>query len=282
MTKTDSTQDAFSKLESGLQQLLSSSNWQNYLKTQSRFHYYSFNNTVLILMQLPNATRVAGFNTWKQLHRSVNKGEKAISILAPLKYKQELEDPKTGETLQRFGIRGFRKVAVFDISQTTGEDLPQVPVSPLHGDDSGLFEQLKLFSEHRGWSVTVEPLGDANGVCCFGTQNILIDSKLSSRHRAKTLAHEIAHSLLHDPSQYNEHRGDMELEAESVAFIVLDHFGLDSADYSFGYVASWQTDKDAVAQLQKVGQCIQGAAKHIIDALQLPESLADLEYQLVA
>ena len=82
MTKTDSTQDAFSKLESGIQQLVTSSNWQNYLKTQSRFHHYSFNNTVLILMQLPMATRVAGFHTWKQLQRSVNKGEKAISILA--------------------------------------------------------------------------------------------------------------------------------------------------------------------------------------------------------
>ena len=95
MNKTDCTQNALTKLESGIQQLLSSSNWQNYLKTQSRFHNYSFNNTVLILMQSPLATRVAGFNTWKQLRRNVNKGEKAIAILAPLKYKQELEDPKT-------------------------------------------------------------------------------------------------------------------------------------------------------------------------------------------
>ena len=99
MTKTDSTQSAFSKLESGLQQLLSSANWLHYLQTQSRFHHYSFNNTVLILMQLPLATKVAGFHTWKQLKRNVNKGEKALSILAPLRYKQELEDPKTGETL---------------------------------------------------------------------------------------------------------------------------------------------------------------------------------------
>jgi hypothetical protein len=151
-------------------------------------------------MQLPEATKVAGFNTWKQLKRNVNKGEKALAILAPLKYKQELEDTQTGETLQRFGIRGFRKVAVFDISQTTGEDLPQVPVSRLHGDDSGFFEQLKLFCDRRSWSVTVEPLEDTNGVCCFGTQKISIDSKLSSLHRAKTLAHEIAHSLLHDPT----------------------------------------------------------------------------------
>lgn len=282
MIKTYSTQDAFSKLESGIQQLLSSAHWQNYLKTQSRFHYYSFNNTILILMQLPDATKVAGFNTWKQLKRNVNKGEKAIAILAPLKYKQEVEDIKTGETLQRFGIRGFRKVSVFDISQTTGEDLPQVPVSRLHGDDQGLFEQLQQFSNCRGWSVTLEPLGDANGVCRFGTQNIGIDSKLSSLHRAKTLAHEIAHSILHDPTQYTEHRGDMELEAESVAFIVLDHFGLDSGDYSFGYVASWQTDKDAISQLQQVGQRIQGAAKHIIDAVELSQSLPESEYQLVA
>ena len=105
-------------------------------------------------MQMPDATKVAGFNTWKQLQRCVNKGEKAISILAPLKYKQELEDPKTGETLQHFGIRGFRKVAVFDISQTSGQDLPALPISRLHGDNQGLFEQLQHFSNHRGQSVT--------------------------------------------------------------------------------------------------------------------------------
>ena len=171
---------------------------------------------------------MAGFHTWKQLQRSVNKGEKAISILAPLRYKQEVEDPKTGDTTQQFGIRGFKKVSVFDISQTIGEDLPLVPVSPLHGDDQGLFEQLQQFSTHRGWSVQVEPLGGANGVCRFRSQTISIDPKLSPLHRAKTLAHEIAHSLLHEEAQYTEHRGDMELEAESVAFIVLDHFGLDS------------------------------------------------------
>lgn len=282
MTKTNSTQDAFSKLESGIQQLVTSCNWQNYLKTQSRFHHYSFNNTVLILMQLPDATRVAGFHTWKQLQRPVNKGEKAISILAPLRYKQEVEDPKTGDTTQQFGIRGFKKVSVFDISQTIGEDLPLVPVSPLHGDDQGLFDQLQQFSTHRGWSVQVEPLGGANGVCRFRTHTISIDPKLPPLHRAKTLAHEIAHSLLHEEAQYTEHRGDMELEAESVAFIVLDHFGLDSGDYSFGYVASWQTDKDAIAQLQKVGQRIQGAAKQIIDALQQSQSSSELECQLVA
>lgn len=282
MNKTDCTQDALTKLESGIQQLLSSSNWQNYLKTQSRFHNYSFNNTVLILMQLPLATRVAGFNTWKQLRRSVNKGEKSISILAPLKYKQEVEDPKTGDTTQHFGIRGFKKVSVFDISQTTGEDLPEPPVSPLHGDDQGLFEQLQHFSDQRGWLVKLEPLGGANGVCRFGSQTISIDPKLSPLHRAKTLAHEIAHSLLHGDAQYTEHRGDKELEAESVAFIVLDHFGLDSGDYSFGYVASWQTDKDAVAQLREVGQRIQGAAKQIIDALEISQSSTELKYQLVA
>jgi hypothetical protein len=268
--------------QSRIQQLITSSNWQNYLKTQSRFHRYSFNNTVLILMQLPDATKVAGFNTWKQLQRCVNKGEKAISILAPLRYKQEVEDPKTGDTTQQFGIRGFKKVSVFDISQTSGQDLLEPPVSPLHGDDQGLFKQLQHFSDHRGWSVKVEPLGGANGVCRFGTRQIGIDPKLSPLHRAKTLAHEIAHSLLHEEAQYNEHRGDLELEAESVAFIVLDHFGLDSGDYSFGYVASWQTDKDAIAQLQKVGQRIQGAAKQIIDTLELSQSSSELEYQLVA
>ena len=126
-----------------------------------------------------------------------------------------------------------------------------------------------------------QPLGGANGVCRFGTHEIGIDPKLSSLHHAKTLAHEIAHSILHGPAQYTEHRGDKELEAESVAFIVLDYFGLDSGDHSFAYVASWQADKDALAQLQQVGQRIQGAAKQIIDALEVSHSLAELERQLV-
>ena len=130
--------------------------------------------------------------------------------------------------------------------------------------------------------MQVEPLGGANGVCRFRSQTISIDPKLSLLHRAKTLAHEIAHSLLHGPAQYTEHRGDKELEAEPVAFIVLDYFGLDCGDYSFGYVASWQQDKDALAQLQKVGQRIQGAAKQIIDALQQSQSSEQLECQLVA
>lgn len=132
-----------------------------------------------------------------------------------------------------------------------------------------MFKALKQFCELRGGClVTLEPLHGPNGFCHFKSHDIGIDPLLSPLHRAKTLTHKIAHSLLHNPGQYREHRGDWELEAESFAFVVLDHFDLDSGDYSFAYVASWQQDKDAITNLKKLGQRIQTAAKRIIEALQ--------------
>lgn len=273
---SDRTQAALEKLEAGLEQLLHSDQWAEHLKAQSRFHSYSFNNCLLIAMQYPEATQIAGFNAWKKLGRSVSKGEKAIWILAPLRYKREEEDPETGEAIEHLGVRGFKTVPVFDLAQTEGEPLATAPVGPLTGDDQGLFEALKQFSEQRGWLVKLEPLNGPNGVCRFRSHDIGVDSMLSPIHRAKTLAHEIAHSLLHDPSQYKEHRGDMELEAESTAFVVLDHFGLDSGDYSFGYVAHWQQDNDAITQLKQVGQRIQSAAKQVIDALEADQAGLEL------
>ncbi len=282
LTQPDRTQEALAKLEAGLEQLVKSDLWLDYLKVQSRFHAYSFNNCLLIAMQCPEATQVAGFNAWKQLGRSVKKGGKAIRILAPLKYKREELDSVTGEVVELLGIRGFKAVPVFDLAQTEGEPLPNSQISPLLGCDLGLFEGLRQFSQQRGWSVKVEDLGGPNGVCRFRTHEIVIDPKLSPLHRAKTLAHEIAHSLLHDPSQYREHRGDMELEAESTAFVVLDYFGLDSGDYSFGYVAHWQQDKDAISKVREVGQRVQAAAKQIIDALQSAQAEAKKELQRAA
>ncbi|AFY71461.1 protein of unknown function DUF955 [Thalassoporum mexicanum PCC 7367] len=261
--------DALTKLELGIQELLKSGDWQKYLRTQSRFHNYSFNNCMLIMAQCPHATRVAGFSKWKQLSRRVKKGEKGIRILAPIvrKLDDDLGDPDANTRT----LVGFRTVSVFDISQTEGEDLPQVDTS-LSGGDLGLWEALESFSINNGVPVHLEAsLSGARGYCQYDDTGkpikIAVDPMLSPLHKAKTLAHEIGHSLLHSCTEYLGHstRSEKELEAESVAFVVLDHFGLDTSNYSFSYICSWQQGEDAIANLKASGQRIQQAASQIID-----------------
>jgi len=233
-------QDALDKLTQGIKQLLDSGDWQKYLRTQSRFHRYSFNNCVLINMQRPNASQVAGFSTWKQMGRHVKKGEKGISILAPLVRSVEAQSDD-GSTAAIRTLSGFRTVSVFDIDQTEGEELPEV-CQRLQGDDQGLFNLLQAFATDKGIPVTITAIA-ANGICRYlqgRPVEIAINANLTPLHRAKTLAHELAHALLHNPREYGEHRGDMELEAESTAYVVLNHFCFDSASYSLGYVAHWQ------------------------------------------
>jgi len=276
MQETNRAQAALKKLEVGIAQLIHSGNWQAYLRTQSKFHTYSFHNTLLILFQMPQATRVAGFHTWRKLGRSVFKGEKTIWILAPITYKirnspadalpPELAEPEGEDEVEI--LRGFKTVPVYDIAQTAGKPLLDISLQQLQGDDQGLFAALHQFSEFRGWPVAVKPLNHCNGYCHFGTRHIAVDNNLSPLHQAKTLAHEIAHSLMHTPEDYRMHRADKELEAESVAFCVLSHFGLDSQDYSFGYVASWQGGKDAIPKLKECGQRIQAATQQIIAGLE--------------
>ena len=183
----------------------------------------------------------------------------------------EKENDK-GELETKTGIFGFRTVSVFDISQTEGDDLPEI-VSPLTGDDQGLINRLTAFSHQNNVPVFFKGLlGRANGCCRYDALaghpiEIVVDPLLPKQHQAKTLAHEIGHSLLHSRTQYNDHipRSQAELEAESVAFIVLHYFGLDSSDYSFPYVAGWQQGEDALENLKQSGMRIQKAANQVIE-----------------
>ncbi len=280
--KTNKTALAFQQLEVGLAELLESGDWQRYLKIQSQFYNYSFNNVLLILSQFPGASRVAGYQRWQELGRQVKKGSKSIKILAPLKRKVEKENDN-GELETKTGIFGFRTVNVFDISQTEGEDLPEI-ASPLTGDDQGLIDRLTAFSHNNQVPVFFKGLlGRANGCCRYDAISgqpieIVVDPLLPKQHQAKTLSHEVAHSILHSRTQYNDHipRSQAELEAESVAFIVLHHFGIDSSDYSFPYVAGWQQGEDALENLRQSGMLIQKAANQIIDWIEtnFPTQLA--------
>ncbi|EAZ88624.1 DUF3560 domain-containing protein [Crocosphaera chwakensis] len=269
--KITKTALAFQQLEQGLAELLESGDWQRYLKVQSEFHNYSFNNVLLILSQFPEASRVAGYQHWQELGRQVKKGSKSIKILAPLKCKIEKENDN-GELEAKTGIFGFRTVNIFDISQTQGEDLPE-RTSPLTGDDDGLIDRLMAFSLNNNVPVFFKGLlGNANGCCRYDALSghpieIVVDPLLPKQHQAKTLCHEIGHSLLHSRTQYNNHipRSKAELEAESVAFIVLNYFGIDSRDYSFPYVAGWQQGEDALENLRQSGMRIQKAANKVIE-----------------
>jgi antirestriction protein ArdC len=262
--------DALAILEQGIQNLTTDEKWTNYLKTQSRFHSYSFNNVLMIASQCPDATRVAGYRAWQSMNRQVKKGEKGIIILAPVIRK--IEDEASGETLR--AITGFRTTSVFDISQTEGDELSTIN-TPLAGDDAGLFDALKMYAESRNILVKREAiLTGAHGLCRFYKDQrieIVVDSLLPVLHQASILAHELGHALMHSEAEYREHsdKSQRELEAESVAFVVMNHFGFDSGSLSFAYVTAWSGGAEgAITQLKHSGRVIQDAAHQIIEGVE--------------
>jgi len=263
--KKDEVRGLLKKLEDGVKGIGSSDEWIRWLEFQARLHNYSFSNCMLIALQCDNASLVMGFKAWKAYGRSVKKGEKALRILAPC-FKKVKENGKEISKLVY-----FRSVPVFDVSQTEGDEIPS-PCKELEGDDNALFNRLLDYSESRGVEVSVEPipsrLGGANGYYDLTSRSIAIEKTLSPAQKAKTLAHEIAHSIMHaDLSRDEQSREDRELEAESVAFIVCHHFGLDASSYSFGYVASWKGE-GAEKGIKESAKRIADTASKIIEALE--------------
>ncbi|PZD70611.1 hypothetical protein C1752_10461 [Acaryochloris thomasi RCC1774] len=259
--------EALAKLEAGIAALATSGDWQEYLSFQSRFNQYSFRNIVMIREQMPEASRVAGYRVWQKMGRQVRKGEKGITIFAPVTRK--IEDQESGDSKRI--ISGFKTATVFDISQTDGEELPDI-CNPIQGDDQGLFNALRDFAHSKVFKTQFNSTGP-NGQCYFapGGIEITINPLLSPLHQAKTMAHELGHALMHSAQDYRMHneRSVLELEAESVAFVVLNALDLDSGDYSFAYVSDWMSGTDdAIAQLKESGSRIQKAAKEIIAAVE--------------
>ena len=256
---TNNHPELVAQLTTGITALTSSEEWQRYLDFQSRFHDYSFGNVLLIAAQFNGATRVAGFNAWRKLNRFVRKGEKAIWILAPIVYKTA-EDGETERAL-----RGFKFVPVFDIAQTDGEDLPSV-CNRLEGDDpKGLYAQLVTVAKSIGFTVEDHEFnGSSNGDCCHHDHRIRVEATNTPAQRVKTLVHELAHALLHESC---DNRALAELEAESTAYVVCHVLGIDSSDYSFGYLATWAGNGDlAVAAIKASGGRIQTSAAVILRA----------------
>ena len=261
------TNPLLTQLETGVAALTNEPEWKAWLDMQAKLYKYSFFNCVLISIQRPDATACAGFRQWQTRHnRVVRNGEKATWILAPIFKKVDVEktNEKTGEKYwtKEDRLAFFKSVKVFDVSQTDGPDLPE-PCKPLAGDDAGLYASLEAYALQAGYSVAKEDTGHAHGYCNPVAQHIAVNENDAPAQQAKSLAHEIGHAILHGTDMS---RADAELEAESVAYIVCQHFGLDTARYSFEYITWWQGQaaKDVQEGLRASGQRISNAAKKVI------------------
>jgi antirestriction factor ArdC-like protein/uncharacterized protein DUF955 len=261
--------------------------WRAWLDVATRFRKYSFRNVLLIGAQFPNAARVAGYTTWKALGRQVNKGEKGIEILAPVSRRREFEDPdgrpESADPRPTRRVVGVRRVFVWDISQTTGPDLPQAPApARLEGNaPSGLWNKLADQVDDAGYTLHRERLAseDLYGYTDFTAHRVVVADRLTNADAVATLAHEVAHMHMHDPSDSNSGfdasttrscRGVREVEAESVAYIVTAHHGLETGKASFPYVATWATrsDKDEPERVvQQTGERVMSTARRIISAI---------------
>ena len=276
------------RLEQGVKDLFTSEKYTEYLKTMSQFHNYSFNNTLLIAMQKPESTLVAGLGTWnKKFNRRVKRGEKGIKIIAPapIREKEEIEkfDPETNEPVLRPDgqpeteevehiIPRFRVATVFDISQTYGDPLPELDTPELMGS----VENFGIFMEAIGM-VSPAPMryaeieGDAKGYYSNTNKEIVIREGMSEKQTMKTAVHEVTHAMCHDRDvmeELGEKKNQMtrEVEAESVAFTVCSYFGLDTSDYSFPYIAGWSSDMD-MKELRSSMDFIRKTAGSFIDGM---------------
>lgn len=256
------------ELERGVEEVFTDGRYEAYLDAMSRFYQYSACNCLLILRQKPDATRVASFRKWKnEFRRSVKKGEKALYVLAPVTHKNKVT--RKDGTEDEIVWVSFRPVPVFDLGQTEGEPLPTL-ASRLTGsvsDFDGLRAKLIALAPVP---VTFEDFpGDANGFFNSSERRIVIRGGMSEEQTIKTLAHEIAHSLLHGDGceQENADRETREVQAESVAYVVCRWLGLDTASYSFGYVAGWSKGKETKTLTDSL-ETIRKAARVIIDGLQ--------------
>jgi len=260
-------------LSVGIADLTTSEKWTQYLDVQSKFYRYSPNNVMLILLQNPYATRVAGYRAWQALDHQVMAKESALRILAPMTYKRD--DAPEGENVRE--IRGFKLVPVFDISQTEGPDLPDI-VSKLEGlAPEGVFATLTEFAQGIGFRVERPQSLDsgANGDTSHSEGRIRVVSSNSEAQQTKTLAHEIGHALLHDPgveATKDLERGLKELEAESTAYVICTALGMDTSDYSFGYVAGWAGGApEAVQGIKASTGRIQKAATAVLKIFEVEE-----------
>ena len=285
MTKEEKTKQAFEMIEQGVKDVYSSDNFRKYLSCCSKFHSYSLNNTLLILAQKPDATLVAGYNAWQRnFNRHVDKGERGLIILAPVTSKiaqlMEKADEDGNPILDENGdpikeervinqLR-FTTTTVFDISQTSGEPLPSL-IHNLTGSSDEILAFIDSVKnictipiDYHSPSKDAVLAGGAKGYYSIAEDRIVLNMDLEDMQIAKTLIHEYSHSILHKKTVKDSDQ--REIEAESLAFVLCDHFGIDTSDYSFGYIASYAAQDEA--KLKTILSNIQSTAHEMIDKLE--------------
>lgn len=285
MTKEEKTKQAFEMIEQGVKDVYSSDNFRKYLSCCSKFHSYSLNNTLLILAQKPDATLVAGYNAWQRnFNRHVDKGERGLIILAPVTSKiTQLMDKadedgnpildENGDPIKEERVINqlrFTTTTVFDISQTSGEPLPSL-IHNLTGSSDEILAFIDSVKnictipiDYHSPSKDAVLAGGAKGYYSIAEDRIVLNMELEDMQLAKTLIHEYSHSILHKKTDKDSDQ--REIEAESLAFVLCDHFGIDTSDYSFGYIASYAAQDEA--KLKTILSNIQSTAHEMIDKLE--------------
>lgn len=293
-TAAERLKELTDQLEAGVREVFTSDRYLAYLKTMSKFHRYSFGNVLLIAMQCPSASCVAGFHAWKKnFGRTVKKGEKGIRILAPCPYTRMVETEKIDPHSKRPVLdasgapvretvlvhkQAFRPVTVFDISQTEGKELPTLGIRELTGDVAQYDRIIAAVTDLAPVPVRYDVAilqGTSKGCYSHLEQCIYIRPDMSQTQTLKTLIHETAHSMLHAATVENgeitetvkKDRHTREVEAESIAYVVCRHFGIDTAEYSFGYIAGWSKDRE-LPELRSALECIRSTAAGLIDGIE--------------
>jgi antirestriction protein ArdC len=264
---TEALTQAHERLTQAVESIVSGDDWQRMLKTAAKFHRYSLSNILLIQLQKADATMVAGFRRWKELGRTVRKGERGIQIIAPCRYRTKVEK-QNGDEEAIESIRGWKVVYVFDISQTDGDpiaDLDAIRPKLLDGDaPEGIWDALVTQAGAAGFEVVRDQKRNENGYCDFLNIVIAVRPDIAPAQALKTLIHELGHALLHSEAPVRS-REAAEVEVESVAYIVCDALGLDTSDYSFAYVARWSEGSQEL--LKETGERVIKCAQVILTSL---------------
>lgn len=269
--KDEKIKEMLSEIEKGVDEIYESDNYREFLDTMSQFTRYSLNNTLLIYRQYPGASLVAGYKSWeKNFERHVKSGEKAIRILAPMKRNITVSDgvDELGEEKKRtVEYITYRPVCVFDVSQTEGKELPKpVIVNELEGNVERFEDYMEAIRAVAPFHIDIRNVeSEAKGWCDYTSEVIVIKSGMSQLQTLKTAIHETAHGIAH--TNNDKSKEQKEVEAESIAYVVCRHLGLDTSDYSFGYVASWAKGKQHELLVESM-QTIADVSNEIIGELE--------------
>lgn len=270
---SEKSQALLKQAEEGIKEFLESDKYKHFLKTMSKFHQYSVNNTILIAQQKPDAQLVAGFKAWQsKFKRHVNKGEKAIKIIGCRPYEKWVEKEVNGK-VEKQNVKGFSffPVSVFDVSQTVGEPLPQL-TTELTANVHGYRDLYHAIKRSTDFKIGFEEItSGAKGYCHMGENRIALNKGMSEAQTIKTLIHEVTHADLHAPEFQDKtikktSKHVKETEAESVAFVVCEHYGIDTSDYSFPYLGSWAKDSE-LSELKESFERIQTQADDLIQRI---------------